>query len=389
MIYLGCNGVIAEDNNVWFSNINFNGLFKVDLNSGFVELIHKFRNLEVDKKLAHRHVFKEKSELIFMPWFDNKIIIYDLETQTESIVEVPMENGESEFLGNAFRTDGVIWLFPGYSKNKVFCYDIEKKCLMVHEKLSQVILRMTEGENVYLQYKNHEKYVTMCIPNKNIICNINLDTLKNQIIKIDNNAIEIIFAVYDGKDYWFIGRNNANIYQWNPQYDVWTEYYAGNNKKTDSWGEVFYTEHVFYDKGIIMPSFYATNITKVNKEKRIVEKAFDYPIDFKIIKERVNGPVFVEAVRYGKEICFIPYRGSQIVCYDWKKEKVRGIELAISEENIPYLEELIRKKIKKEDSILEGRVGKLKDYLNSIEIQNNDEKIQASAGAFIKERLFS
>ena len=125
---------------------------------------------------------------------------------------------------------------------------------------------------------------------------------------------------------------------------------------------IFYREILFVNDEIILNSHYAANIMKVNQEKGILEKAFDYPEGFRIIKEIPAGQTFERTLMYGEELCFIPLRGSHIVCYHIGNQKVRGIELAINEKDIPYLYELIEAK-RKMGNIVEGDIYKLKTYI--------------------------
>lgn len=370
MIHLGCRGVVREDSTLWFSNNNFNGLFTMDLDTGCVEFVHQFEECPIENEFTHADVFKEEDELIFIPWAGKQIVVYNLVTKLEYNIVLPIEGN---YYGKAYRINNVLWLFPGYSKDKAFCFNIKEKTLVVNEEISEAIFNVVDGENVCLQYHKYANYITIFYVRKNIICNINLNSLVYQFVKVDNSEIDIIGGMYDGEDYWFMAKENANIYQWNPKCNKWTEYVSEDDSVVDCWKNIFYKEMTFINGEIILTSFYAANIKRVNRAKKILEKLSDYPMGFKIIKEKSSGATFESTLLYGDEICFIPNRGNQIVCYNLKTNKVRGIELAVATEKIPYLSELV--KIRWKETILEKEeFNTLSFYLKYIPFYEANEK---------------
>ena len=57
-----CDGYL-EDNNLWFSNCNFNALCRINLNSMAIEVIDTFQKRKKWKKKLHRKIIGYNTEL--------------------------------------------------------------------------------------------------------------------------------------------------------------------------------------------------------------------------------------------------------------------------------------------------------------------------------------
>ena len=270
---------------------------------------------------------------------------------------------------------------------KFFFYRILEKALTVNEELSNSIARLEASEDTYLEYRRQGDYVTASVYGKNIIWNINLKTCENQFVKIPNNSINVTIATYYENCYWLISSNTANIYCWKIQCNEWEEYVAKDIQALPKTNKMFlYKGFIFGKKEILLFSHYASNIVKINREKKTLENVFDYPDGFRIISNRSIGATFEGATECEGEICFIPGRGSHIICYNSENKKVRGIEFAVEENTISYFDDLLEAHMKKEVA-KEGEICTLMRYINDISVLHEKERECADIGKQICETL--
>ena len=383
MIHLGCNVYAKEGNNIWFSNISFNGLFKMDLENGQIEFIHRFEEIACNKGIVWTQMFKEGDELIFVPWVSDSLVIYNIKTCEEYHIPFLEEKKECEFGRLAFRYKDVIWLFPAKSGGKVLCYDIKNKVIVRNDKLGNWLLSIAKGEVCTLRGSIYNDKITLCLDDKNILCQIELETMDLNANIISESCGNIYVATFDGCDYWLLQKNSSNIYQWNAKDDVYIEYIAEYNEEVI----IPYTEIKFFDKDPILVNYYGTYVCKVNKQTRTVNKLFEYPEGFAVIKNVLHGATFLDAILWENNICFIPQRGSMVLYYNLKDGTIRGKDFVISKQDITYLEEIINENFKTEEIREIGEINTLKNYINHLQYNEAKENFKTNIGEFIHKEV--
>lgn len=386
MVHLGSKAAIQEKTNLWFSNFNFNGLFKMDLCTGDVEFVHRFALVANDKVGIHSAAYKCGEELIFIPVSGNEIITYNISRKKEYGIQIPdMTPDDSGVV--AYKRKDKIWLFPIANIRKVFCYDIKERTIEEDMALSGILSDYAANEENMIGVSVHENILLIYLRGRNTICRVNLESLEVQYheLAIDNGKIYKV--AYDGMEYWVLLENSWEVYKWNKQADTYEKYvpdeeiWIGNNKILP------YGDICFVDSEVVLMSYNAFHVMKIDREQGKVEKAFDYPDDFRVINELSWGGVWGASVVYGDKLCLVPHRGSHVLFYDSQSREVKAAELIAEKSKISYLDEVVQARIQKDMLVETKEVFSLEEYMRIIESQGDKKHANTEVGEKIYQSL--
>ncbi|MCI8514569.1 MAG: hypothetical protein HFI93_08110 [Lachnospiraceae bacterium] len=109
-------------NEIWFSNLSFNGLMRMDLNTGEVKVTGKFPGYGMEERNLHRRVFSYQNKLYFIPWFGKTIDIYDISADEFQAIEMP---GMDCAVMDAARVCDEIWIFAASDQYPAYVLDLE------------------------------------------------------------------------------------------------------------------------------------------------------------------------------------------------------------------------------------------------------------------------
>lgn len=342
MVHLGSRAFVLEDDRIWFSNFSFNGLFCLELETGEIELVHKFESVADHEIGSHGFAYKEGDEIILIPLSFGDVIVYNVKTKKEHVVRLPARKG---FCVQTYKIGTKIWMIPSISTDNVLVYDIVTKTVMLDKKMQQTLYDYSEGEEWKIFGERSQNRFILCSPGKKKICEVDLDTTEAEFLNIPIED-DIFEVVCDGADYWVLLMKSQDVYKWIRAEEKCERYRVTEEKWVQETCQVPYSQIVFADNNILLMNYYAQHIMRIDKEKKIVEKAFDYPADFRIMKELEWGAVFTGAVHDDERLCMVPCRGSHVLLYDLQKRLINGIELVIDKNKISYLENVIEKNMR-------------------------------------------
>ena len=190
------------DNNIYFSSLNSNGLYKMDINKKEPEFIGFFPNEELDGKHLHGAVKYCDGKLYFAPFSGNCISIYDLEKkQFESIEISNCENCMySKYYGIQIYKRKII-LIPSRMK-MITIYDIDTKKIEYHDEWTNGIDLLTNGDIPYFKNGSFIVDEVLFIPyNRSAaLIGMNLENYKIQTIYIkecNHGFVDGFFSPFD------------------------------------------------------------------------------------------------------------------------------------------------------------------------------------------------
>lgn len=391
-IYLSSEAYVKDEKYIWFSNITFNGLFRLNLCTKQVEFIDIFRESAIEKEELHAAAYKEEGELIFVPAKDNKIMVYNIRTQRQTVINIPEVHNKKGFLANAYREENVIYLFPTASSDDVWCFDIKSKNIIKDVKLSKIWHTFAREENLDVRIYKNQTNIIMCCTETKCVCEINMKTKEAECFTIDVPEDGRFSRVaHIGDSYWILLEDTHDIYQWHRKQNIFTKYIA-MEREWDTINHILpYSNILFLENEILLVNYYARNVMRVNIEKKVIEKAIDYPEQFFASGEMKWGAMFSDAqINNGREVWLFPRRGNMIIKYDLKTQNVEGMELVIQEQKIPYVENLVEKKSCYYKLLFETQtVCSLPRYLNQVHkfSINNGNKQNIGAIIFANQKI--
>ncbi len=389
IVHIGGGAVTKERENImWLSNAGFNGLFKLNIDTGYIELVHKFEKIANNAIMAHSMLYIEEDEIICIPYFDKRIAVYNLKTEQEHTFDIPNLQNKKGFGAYACKADNKIWLFSVYGVDDVWYYDIDKKSVTKDVELTGILNNFINGETCSLIFQQYYNTLFLCSSEKNKIYVIDLLKKTHESFSINIDKLKISKIAYDGQYYWISQENSQTVIQWDKKSGLYTEYKAHDEKWVTGKTIMPYSEILFIDSEVILINYYAQNVMRVNKEKKIVENVFQYPKKFKIVNEISWGPVFSKGFIQNHELLLIPQRGNMILRYDFETQLVAGIELGMPQNRIPYLRDMYREKSCMDGIIRESEeLYTLYGYMDLLKPHRAEKGSQKKMGSMAYEML--
>ena len=66
-------------NEIWFANLQFNALVKIEKSSGKIRLMRKFPHYNIGYGWLYSMVYNVENELIFLPCYSDEIVLYNID----------------------------------------------------------------------------------------------------------------------------------------------------------------------------------------------------------------------------------------------------------------------------------------------------------------------
>lgn len=257
-------GYVEIGNDIWFPNLYFNALIKINKLTGRIELIEKFPNYEVGETWLYAAACLVNEYLVFTPFRSEEIVSYNI--RTKEFVSVPLNLSR---IGKQERYFAGTYVYGNY----VYMFPVEANCM----------IRFDAGHNV-IQY---------------------LDVgLSNALRDFHRKEECFIYQYAVAEDRIYIPFANMNaIAVFDPQkegLDIRYMDIMGGCSGISCYEGYFY-----------MASWKSCKIYRWDSKSGEVKQYDNFPEDF------IAGEYkFVSACAMGKRIFFFPLQGNMIVSFD-------------------------------------------------------------------------
>lgn len=128
------NAACVDHNIVYFSTHRDNNVYKYDLETEEIDKVHTFKNISV-MQMRFSDVYKINDELIFVPCTADCIVIINLSTKDETIINLKdatiFDDGKWNFI-NSIMIDNSIW-FASTRKRRLFRFDVSQRVYTVFD----------------------------------------------------------------------------------------------------------------------------------------------------------------------------------------------------------------------------------------------------------------
>lgn len=150
---ISCHKFVEIDGYAYFSNWFYNGLFKVEIETGKAFFLGKFKAENYFEINIHGEIFRIGKKIYFCPRRGRHLHIYDLETQEMNAIKI-REKFEKFSIGRVIVEASKVYFVP--VQNKISVKKLDLKTLNVIE----------EDKKNILYSENEKKYNEMFLPNK-------------------------------------------------------------------------------------------------------------------------------------------------------------------------------------------------------------------------------
>lgn len=216
--YLYSDSAWYEDDQIWVSSMEFNGLYRYSIKDDKINYIGSFPNEENQSKRLHSKTIKIKKEIYFLPDWSKYVHVYNIETGIFSAYEVGIK-------GRTGSGNGI------YYKEKIYfvCSGTEIMVCSIDTTTKEIRKESIEvkGQVSYDSVLVNDKIYFVCRYPSAIVeysCGDN----SYQKYQIGENEEEFGTICYDGKSFWLSG--NAGIVRWTknlPEIRRYDNYPAG------------------------------------------------------------------------------------------------------------------------------------------------------------------
>jgi len=240
-----------DEENAWVSNGSFNGICKVNVNTGVTDFITHIPSQKNDDILLYSNILKLENKILLTPLLANDIVEYDLSSgKIRNIPSKVLEKDRSVINNrfNAVRFNEYVFITP-FSYQAIIRYDINtgeyKYYTNWYQNLKPYIHDLDSPifANAIMVRKN--KLLMACAQN-NVVMELDIENGETVIHTVGKEGNNYWSMTYDGEDYWLIQNENLNndsIVRWNFETGKTTEYSdfpIGMIKQPHNFNELIY-----------------------------------------------------------------------------------------------------------------------------------------------------
>lgn len=273
---LRTHGFVEINDDIWFPNIEFNALMKINKLTGELQIVDKFPHYDIHCQWLYSTVYRVKDKLVFIPCASDEIAIYDIPTgkMDVTVLDRKILGEQKPNFASAYVYKQYVYMFPVRAKRMVR-YDVEKNLVSYLENdLNSVIGNLPKNATCfYQQYEVVDKkiYIPFAELNAVGIFDIDDESFDIKYLNIKGGCATINYA----EQYFYLTSwKEAKIYRWNKETGEIKTY--TNFPKEFAGGELTFSFAFFMeDKLLLFPHFgnmvisFDIRSEKISEEQRI------------------------------------------------------------------------------------------------------------------------
>lgn len=243
---------IGED--IWFSNLYFNALIKINKSSGIIQIIDKFPNYNIEETWLYIAVYMIKDKLFFVPHKSKEIVSYDM--ISKKFISIPLDldvigKTEGYFL-SAYAYENFIYMFPAYTRY-IIRFDVQDNSIVyLDQGLSTALKELPPKAVCFIkefEIIGNKIYIPFAMLNAIAIFDLEKEKLEIKYLNIIGGCSTIKYT----EGYFYMASSkNYQIYRWDEKnneimvYDIFPDEFISKDF-------LFSCSCVFDKKIIFMP----------------------------------------------------------------------------------------------------------------------------------------
>lgn len=325
--YLSFLDAYCDEKNeqLWVSNLVFNGLFRISLNTYEVSYVGDFKGEEVWQDNLHRRIIQYMNRLFFIPFNGRGISIYSLRDGSTSYYPVSLSE-ERIKVADVIQKENIIWMFPGIKDQPLYLFNMDTCEITERYDWNQKARGCIEDNYDIIfdiggvcQARDKIYLAPFSI---NYILEFDMDTFEFITYSI-HSKYHIRNISYDGQSFWITLIDGIEVLQWDPDVNNISIY----KDKDENENIIYpYTTTFSYKNDVFVLPSNASYIMKVDKVNKILISLKGYPKNFKRIRNYLLLYGFV--IRNDKAILY-QRSGNQLLVLDLYTYEMTGHELTI------------------------------------------------------------
>lgn len=365
--YLSFYESVVIDDEMWFSNINFNGLFKINIKSYITEFVAHFPNEKINQKLLHTNCFEYKGQIVFVPARGKFVHFYNVnsgEFTSICVFEKEVSNDAVKFCNGAIRDGNFLYIV--LKTGEMISVNLETK------EVVEVKTFKEQCQKYVLSYENF-MFLNAVVFEEKMFFALNLKDkilvwdIKNKNLSAIEIGINNISSMYEGKDFfWITSNDDEYIYSCNKANYKITKYDADIYERR--FEGKFYNNIIEVGEDVYAIPAQVEYILKLNHQNEKFEKAFDYPQGFFFVEDfKTKWAKFRDYSIINNKIYLHPFTGNQMLIFGAGTDVI-GKNISVDDEVIQSVENKIYKQEMKGKIVFEKQMFNIIDYLNVIKV---------------------
>ena len=354
-IALNFRSFLRIENEIYFANMEFNGLFVMSLDTEKIVQIHTFSGAKLNEFFCvgqYMAGYQDKLVFFLNNDYSHKLYCYDLKTKEEKAYDFLKTDGTLMTYYYIFVRHNKGWVFPSDMSQGCYIIDLNTMQIAQDEDMSALMVGYKWGMRVIKQSENSFSFVDEA---RNELIVVNVETKTKAVIPLLMQNCNM--AVVSGQTVWMTLSDSAEVYEWNREENIVTKYVL----KDTNWWEgvnVPYANLVYveeYDCLFLLGQAIGY-VLKTDRKTLTIDIAFDFPDGFRFVNNKLQKYAFFgEVERVKDELWFYPVKGNAVLIYNVKDRSVRGIKSSIPIEDLSQTQEILACELNKgADEIQEG-----------------------------------
>lgn len=351
---------------LWFSNNTFNGLFKMNIDTGNIEFVDFFPDERQDIAAAHKKCIYCNGKLFFLPARADHICIYDIEKAR--FFSIRIEKNDKEFCADAVLVGKDIYIFLLDPEQDLWILDTQSLKLSRAPSFKNAYRQVIGNKDIeFLLCRGNEYKGKIYFAFYGTDMVASYDILKEKLITY-HTKIENIFSCFvDHGKCWIITNHTGEIYQYDFKGEPVLIHSEGNVKNDNRrFNQIF----KYKGKIWILPAYPGTIICFDEEGNKTVYDNF--------AGEELEHILFFGSILVKNERWILPFGLDNIYVIDenMKLDRRYSFLLRDKKSKSRILANLLEKK---HEIIYEYKGFELSDFLDAVEyIKLNNERVYDS-----------
>ena len=354
-------GKVINDK-LYFSEMQFNGLFCLDLKTNKCSFVTMFLNVTFNKKMSHRKCVQFGDWLYFLPERINLIHAYNPVTGQQVCFDLQQVGVEGPYVYEPVIWKDKLYYFSMKSGSATCVLNLKRHVLEKYDRFGQWCSRMGVAEELGCRLGQQDEKVYFVENKKNRIICWNLETEEGEFIE---SCAKQLFGVTCAEDaIWMYTQDEPNLYCRDNNGNE--RLYEG---KLIYRGEAVYNHVVYVDGIIVCVSKKGSDLQVYHSEEKgvqLIDALEGAQIDFKD-EARFFGYDVV-----GTDLYLFFASGYGFVKFDTQTMKSEWVPTALTDEkDVRRLDAFRMQEFwKKAESVYEGEKWRLESFL----MMNGEER---------------
>lgn len=212
---LRCLGYAEVGDDIWFSNLNFNALMKLNKSSGRLQIVDTFPHYEIQRNWLYSTVHYINGQLIFIPCNSEEIAAYDIQSKEYSFTALRQDylGKEGGHFLSLYAYGHYLYLFPARARCIVRYDVIDHSVKYLENELREVTVDFPEKTICFSRYEIVDEKICMPFLELNAVAvfDVRKESLEVKYLDIPGGCSTINYV--NGK-FYLASYERSEIYCW-------------------------------------------------------------------------------------------------------------------------------------------------------------------------------